>query len=225
MSPRSARRKVVVTGIIVIILVALGIAGGLLLRMHINTLQEPATAESDSGQNAGDNMDLSADEREDAVRLFGEGVRVINRTSVKDSLSAESEEAVSRKLKQRGFGDIAITSEYSLEGEYYEAEEINGDSSEEHPVYEALYVSESGDLWNVLDYNGQIMAYPVSYNLDSSRGVSLVVSEKESVTSYVSETNEFFEIIPERTQLVVGRVDHIDAATLDALTAEELDRL
>lgn len=225
MKSRPARRKVIVTGIVIIVLVALGIAGGLFLRMHIESLQEPAATESDGTQGANDSIDLNADEREDAVDLFGEGVQVINRTKVEDSPSVESEETVSRKLMQRGFGDIDITSEYSLEGEYYKAEEVYEDSSEMHPAYEALYVSESGDIWNVLDYNGQIMAYPVSYNLDSSRGVSLVISEKETVTSYVSETNEFYEIIPVETQLVIGQVDRIDAATLEGLTAEELDRL
>ncbi|MBQ9002259.1 MAG: hypothetical protein IJ087_10440 [Eggerthellaceae bacterium] len=225
MSSRPSRRNVIVTGIAVIVLVALGVAGGLFLRTYIETLQEPTTAESDRGQVASNETDLNADEREDAVKIFGEGVQVVSRTSVEDSLDVDSEETVSRKLKQHGFGSIAITSEYSLKGEYYKAKEVDEDSSEEHPAYEALYVSGSGDLWNILDYNGQIMAYPVSYNLDSSRGVSLVISEKDSVTSYVSETNEFYEIIPAETQLVVGQVDRVDAAALDALTAEELDRL
>ena len=112
-----------------------------------------------------------------------------------------------------------------MEGDYSEAREISRDSSEMHPTYEAPYVSETYEMWTVLDYNGQMMAYPVSYNIDSSRSAELIISESESITSYDSDSNSFYEVVPSESKLIVRQVGRIDASTLDSLTAEEIDKL
>lgn len=141
-----------------------------------------------------------------------------------DSEDALTEAEVYELLTGRGFGENEITSTYTMEGEFYDAAEISESSDEKHPVYETYYFSASGDIWIVSVINNTIVATPVSYNLQSDLGVQVLIAESDTITSYDSTTNQFFETTPNENVLLVVTVDSIDAGTLDGLTVEEIDR-
>lgn len=69
------------------------------------------------------------------------------------------------------------------------------------------------------------MAYPVSYNMQSSSNVQVMISEKDTVMSYDSRTGKFYETIPKESELIVKKVGRIDAETIENLMDGEIDKL
>ena len=147
---------------------------------------------------------------------------VIEVIDVKESKKIPSESEVIHLLNERGFTDCIVTYPYDLNGDYYEDAEINEDSSEKRPMYLAYYLTDKGEVWNIHIINGEIFAYPVSYNLDSELNVEVIVSETEYITSYDCETNKFYVTVPKETVVRVIHVDRIDKKTLERLDFEEI---
>ena len=69
------------------------------------------------------------------------------------------------------------------------------------------------------------MANPVTYNLQSKLDAQVIISENESVVSYDSTTNMFYETIPDKSALIVKRLKQIDAESLGKLNNEGIDKL
>lgn len=69
------------------------------------------------------------------------------------------------------------------------------------------------------------MANPVSFNAESELGVQLIIAESEVISCYDSQSNMFYETIPNETELIVKVVDRIDTETLDRLTVEVIKEL
>ena len=162
--------------------------------------------------------------RVDADAYYKEHATVIEKIPAKKSKEVLTESQAVQLFRDRGFDQEPIKTEYSMDGAYQEATEVSeGDTK--HPKYFCNYVTENGDLWTIVMLNGQIMASPVSYNLQSQRKVAVVLSEDPVVTAYDSTSNTVFEIIPKDTMLTVVKVDRIDAETLARFTYEEIDGL
>lgn len=161
----------------------------------------------------------------DADAYFEDNSEVINEIDANDSDVVLSEAEISDDLTDRGFGEYPITTEYSMDGEYYEETDISDSSSSKHPIYQTYYITENGDIWTIFVINDAVMANPVSYNDQSDLGVQLIISESDTVTSYDSTTNKFYETIPDESVLIVKTVERIDADTLEDLTIEEIDDL
>ena len=180
-------------------------------------------------QNGSDEtVETSADidlPRLDADTYFEERAEVISVVDAAKSASVLTEKQVTEDLTNRGFDTFPITSDYSMDGDFYSDTEINSSSSEKHPLFTTYYVSSAGEYWTIYEVNGSIIAYPVSYNLQSQRGVQLVVSESEVITSYDSESNQFYETIPNQNSLIVITVDRIDVESLDKLTIDVIDSM
>lgn len=149
---------------------------------------------------------------------------IIMEISVNDSNDVLTEAETCIELTGRGFEKYPITTEYSMDGVYSDSTNISDNSSNKHPMYQTYYVSSNGDLWTVFVINGSIMANPVSFNLQSSRSTQVIVSETETVMSYDSAANRFYETIPHKSALVLITVDKIDAETLDKLTSREIEQ-
>ena len=79
-------------------------------------------------------------------------------------------------------------------------------------------------MWIISLIDGDIVANPVSYNMQSALETQLIVSESEIITSYDSSTNKYYKTVPNESTLIVRIVDKIDADTLDTLTIEELGK-
>ena len=73
--------------------------------------------------------------------------------------------------------------------------------------------------------NGTIAANPVFYNEQSELPAQLIITETDSLVSYDSSKNKFYETVPINLALIVKKVDTINAETLEKLTIEEIDSL
>lgn len=161
----------------------------------------------------------------DADEYFENNSTVVSVVDAATSADVLTEKQVSSSLTELGFTDYPITSDYTMEGTYYQAAEISQGSGDKHPVYETYYVTNDDHVWTIFVINGKVMANPVSYNLQSGLGVQVIISETESVISYDGTTNQFYETVPNASELIVKVVDKIDAQTLETLTFEVIDGL
>lgn len=150
---------------------------------------------------------------------------VISVMDVNESENVPTETEVTEILKERGFADYPITCEYAMDGTYNDEDETTEGSIEKHPMYETYYVSAAGEAWIVSVINGQIIANPISFNLESELESQILISETERIISYNDESNKFYETIPKKSAVIVKTVERIDAKTLDRLTIEEINNL
>ena len=151
----------------------------------------------------------------DANDYFENNSTILSTVKVEDSDKIRSEADVYKDFSARGFSKYSITTEYSLDGEYYDSVVISETSTAKHPMYQTYYVTENGDYWSIFEINGAMMASPLSYNLESGENVQIVVSETDTVTSYDSVTNQFFITEPKDTVMIVIKVNKIDSTALD----------
>lgn len=140
---------------------------------------------------------------------------IIARYYVEDSDSVLSEAEVAELLTAKGFDTTSITTYYSIDGEYGETIEISATSEDQHPLYEAYYETEDGDIWYLMIVDGDIMAFSLSYLYDED--TPIVISEHEYLTSYDSTENIFYQTIPNEDIIVVEVVDEITAEVLATL--------
>lgn len=158
----------------------------------------------------------------DAEEYFQENAEIVETVDTKNSSRVLTESGVTTMLKDRGLSGNPITANYSMEGEYSEDFEISDSSEVKHPTYQTYYQNESGELWIILVVEGDVVANPLSFNLQSSLGAQLIVSESDTVTSYDSTTNKYFRTKPKDSAVILRIVERVDATTLDTLTAGEL---
>ncbi len=158
----------------------------------------------------------------DADSYFASNSTIISKRAVKDSIDVFSQADIFADLKKRGFDTHPITTEYSMDGDYFEEVEISNKSSDYHPTYSTSYLTKEEDLWTVFVVDNFVMATPVSYNLQSELGVEIVISESNTVMSYDSATNKFFETIPNESELIVKTIELINAEALEGLSRGEL---
>lgn len=160
-----------------------------------------------------------------ADEYYKNNSQIISEINIKDSDKVSSEKDIKRNFGERGFNNYPITYEYSMDGQYSDASEISDSSDEKHPMYTTYYVTENGDVWTIVEVNGTIVANPVFYNEQSELPVQLIISETESIVSYDSAKNKFYETIPNNLALLVKKVEKINNETLEKLTIEEIDSL
>lgn len=180
-----------------------------------NATDESANGTTESGEHF-----VSAP---DAEAYYEENAKIVDVVDVNKSKDVQTEAESYEELVNRGFNQYAVSSSYSMDGDYSDAADISESSAEKHPIYETYYFTKSGDLWTIFVINGVTMANPVSYNLQSGLNVQVIVSESDTIMSYDSTTNKFFETIPDASALIVVTVERIDAETLETLTIEEID--
>ncbi|MCR5664947.1 MAG: zinc ribbon domain-containing protein [Oscillospiraceae bacterium] len=163
----------------------------------------------------------------DAEAYYRENAESYRKISVKSSKNVQTEKEAAADFARRGFDQMPITAEYAIDGSRRDGTGISEDASDKHPTYETYYTAESGEIWLIQNYNGAVTAYPMKYNeLLAERGVEklVAISETDSIMCYDCETNCFFEVVP-KPPIIVKTVDRINSYTLEALTAEEIDRL
>ena len=163
-------------------------------------------------------------ESTEADEFYEQNSHVISEVDVNNSGVVQTEAELCENLAKRGFEDYPVTTEYSMDGEYFDATTISEESSEKHPIYQMYYITSNEEVWTIFIINGSIMANPVSYNMQSE-GVQVMISESETVTSYDSTTNKFYETIPDKSVLFVKKVEEINTETLERLTFVEIDDL
>ena len=170
--------------------------------------------------NNGNSEELTIDPI-DAEKYYKEHSNLVSITNATDSEDVTSEKDTVILLNDRGFKEYPVTTNYSIEGEYYESKTINESSSETHPIYTTYYLSANNVLWGVSLINGNITAYPVSYNLDEQLDKPFLIVESDTVVSYDSVSNKFFETEPDNSELILKKISRIDTSALDNYKLEE----
>jgi len=142
------------------------------------------------------------------------------------SENVQTEEEVYAVLTERGFTQFPVTTNYEIDGEFCDSVEIEEDSSDKHPYYRTYYVSEvTGVVWAISITNGSFSALPASYNNEHFNDPPIMLSETKMTTSYDATENKFYVIIPFTNLVTLKQIVLIDAATLDTLTVEEIEKL
>ena len=219
--------------IILVVLLVLGVLalgfGGYTFINAINNKPVVDTPIADGDKTDNDNDESVPSSYEiappDADAYFKNNATAIAEFDINDSNEVRTETETYNNFVDRGFTENPITTEYAMDGKYYEATEISDSSTSKHPIYQTYYVSANGDIWTILEINGTIIANPLSYNDQSGLDVSVVISESTTITSYDSTTNKFYETIPNASALIVKTVSRIDAETLESLTFGGIDAL
>lgn len=183
------------------------------------------TSSGSISSDGGNGTQPPADEGTTPEEYYEDIAELIDVIPVEDSDSVLTETEVKSFLEERGFDDYPITYQFLINGEDVGETEILDGSTDTHPMYQTFYLSENSEVWTVYVINGDIFAYPASFNLESDLGAELLVSESEKLTSYYKKSNKFYVTIPYESAAIVIVVDRIDAEALDALCIEEICRL
>lgn len=160
-----------------------------------------------------------------ADEYYWNNSEVISVIDAKDSEDVPNETEVIDILNERGFNDYPITYMYSIDGEYNNETEVSNNSVDKHPMYQTYYIDENGNFWIIFIINGDIIANPISFNLESDLAAELLISESEELTSYDNLTNKFYVTIPKESTVIVKTINEINAEALDKLTMEEISKL
>ncbi|MCR5460121.1 MAG: hypothetical protein K6F51_09515 [Acetatifactor sp.] len=231
-------------GRIVIITALLIILGGVVLFVVIRSKvdhspKEPSeetmevVASSESGSNEKKTRDgdmvISKEEEtyvEESVEDYLERTaKIVSKVSVIESANVMTGAEVTGFFGDRGFGDASITSDFSMDGNYVDEVEVTSNTAEKYPEYTSVFEAESGITWMLDVANGCITAIPISYLIDNEVNLRIILSESDKLVSYDPESNQFFEVVPDKWEYFVVTVPKVDAETLNKLTSEELDKL
>ena len=158
---------------------------------------------------------------DDTMAAYG---AIVNRIPAKDSQALKPEAEAAKDFADRGFTQNPVTASFTVDGQYTTATEISSTSLVKHPYYETTYITPDNVMWVISEVNGQMMAYPASYNSNGNWSVMHMVAENETVYGYDSAKNQFYELEANGTGMVLKRIDRIDTQTLDSLTAAEVER-
>lgn len=189
--------------------------------LYLTGLKERDPDDSRQDEKALDYEDYKV-EAPDAEEYFRQHSQIIEQFYVQDSGNVLTEAESIHVLEERGFTGDPVTAEYTMDGVYSDAAAVSDTSADRHPAYQTAYTAGNGALWMIMIIDGDIMANPVSYNMQSSLDVQVVVAESDMITSYDSATNQFFKTIPDESEMIVRKVEKIDAETLETMTNEML---
>ena len=214
----SMTKRLLITAVAVVLIACLSLS-------LVGCKSNSSSGESSSNRDYDDDRDSRPEDTETYAETYYESNgEVFASVYAEEADDVPTEADTCRAMDDLGFVQFPVTSSYTMDGEYYSAQESDRSAQTKHPIYETYYIAENGDIWTIFVINGVVMANPTSYNLQSGLGVKVIVSESESVMSYDSTSNKFFETVPNESALLVLSVDKIDAAALDALTVEEIDK-
>lgn len=163
-------------------------------------------------------------QRPDALETAKQIGTVVSQTSIASSTTMQTGAEAYYDLVGRGFTQDSVISYYGGDGAFLEEERENTyATTEKSPFYLTTYVTQKGDIWMIVSTNGRIAAYPFTYNSGDYWQVLHVVSETDTFLQYDSVSKTFIEVSPKPSEVYIKTVARIDAATLESMTAEEVD--
>ena len=157
----------------------------------------------------------------DTEQYYNDNSKVISKINALDSEEVKTIKEASEIMKDRGFSDYPTIPLNTMNGDLLEENEIDESSSDMYPVFQTYYESSQGDIWTIQIINGSVSAYPVSFVLDNGSEIPILIVESDTVLSYDSVTNQFYETVPYESELTMIKVDHIDTDSLDTCNLEE----
>lgn len=147
--------------------------------------------------------------------------QVLETIDVSTSDQSVSEATITKLFNDKGFTDSVIFTAYSMDGTYNGDGIIDGKSTECHPLYYASYINSDNYCWTVYYCNGEWSASPISYMYSGLTKTEIIVSEKEYIMSYDSDTNCFYKMIPSSSECIIKTVSVINSEMLDELAKKE----
>ena len=156
---------------------------------------------------------------------FWDNAEVLDVIKADESEVVPTETEVASILEDRGFEDFPITYDFSIDGTFVDTTEVQSESSAKHPVYFTYYRTQNDDVWIIYIINDSVMAYPLSYNMESTQSAELIISESAHITSYIDGSNKYYVTIPSESMMIVKVVEQINADTLEQLTNTAIDAL
>ena len=128
-------------------------------------------------------------------------------------------------IRQRGFKDIEIWSDFDIDGTYVGTVTIDESSSSKYPSYKAFYVSDKNVTWLVYVNCGKYAAVPLG-DSDGALSKSVILAESDTITQYDGMKNEYSDFDLAALAGVTGvKVAKIDKATLDSYSTDDLNRM
>lgn len=116
----------------------------------------------------------------------------------------------------RGFGDLQLMADFSLDGSYSDPHPLDASSADRYPSYKMLYTAQTGVIWAVYVNEGAYLAIPLG-TPEQQLGKEIILSESDVVTQYDGSRNQYSDFpIDGLTDEVGVRVRRVDAATLDS---------
>ncbi len=156
---------------------------------------------------------------------FWENSTVIDVIDAEDSNDLLTEEEAIDFLAERGFDAFPVTYYATQNGQYVGDTSAEDGSGDKHPLYYTYYISSNNLVWTIYVVNNSIIAYPVSFNLESTLSAPLLYSESNKLTSYDNDSNRFYVTIPFESANIVKELETINAEALDNLTLEEIGKI
>ena len=161
----------------------------------------------------------------DADKYYQNNSDVLSTDKASESGTMMTEKEVYELMEKRGFKDFTVTTSYTANGEFIESKEISKSSSEKHPMYEAVYSFESGEIWSITIVNNSITAYPLRYNYQHNTNTKVMLAENDYMVSYDSKADKFYKTVPHNDILILKKIGQINESTLRGLDFGEIDKL
>lgn len=123
---------------------------------------------------------------------------------------------------ERGFGDLQLMADFSLDGSYSDPHPLDASSADRYPSYKMLYTAQTGVIWAVYVNEGAYLAIPLG-TPEQQIAKEIILSESDVVTQYDGSRNQYSDFpLSGLTDEVGVRVQRIDAATLDSYSLATL---
>lgn len=211
---------------IVVEVVALVVLGGFLILSHFGVFDSKEDVKANS--NVSSSISASSDDSEinpiDAEKYYKENGEIISITDYKDAKELNSEKEVYTLLKERGFAENPIYTDFSENGEYLDQQEIDKNSDKKYPMYHTSYVSSNGDYWIIDVINGCITASSLNYSVTNEDKVQILFCESNDVIGYDNVSNKFFKTVPKENFMTLKKVSKINAQTLNQISEKGVDK-
>lgn len=218
------KRKQRLPLIITLSIVGIAVAGAGIFAVvkHLNKDSETTSKKKKTVKNTetSENVFLKDVEYPDVEAYFAERAEIVSVTSAKKSKNALTEQEAVEMMRERGFTEYPVSTDYTINGGYEEIVSVSEDSSTIHPMYRTYYLSSDNVYWVITLIDDKMIATPSSYNLGHMDRVPIEVSETKEIVSYDFSTNSFYSTIPFESAMDVRVVDKIDADTLESMELE-----
>ena len=136
-----------------------------------------------------------------------------------------SEAEVFALLTEKNLNQHPISYEYDINGNYIDETTIDKNSNVKHPMYQTMYVTSEGEVWNIFIVGKTIYASALSYYYETDTEIEYIFGETETLICYAEDTNKYYITIPKNTVVAYNVINSVDAETLDKFTFEEIDKL
>lgn len=229
---KSVKRKHSLKTFIIIILVLLLCFGTVVVLAYFDVIDVPFVSDFLEGTGRRTSSVLGSVpekpeysfEAPNAEDYYQENGKIVNKYNAKKSAEVHTEIETQSNLSARGFDTSDFFAPFSMSGEYKGngIQDHQSPTDTAHPMYQVVYISPAGEIWNVYEINGHIQAYSVSYMVTNKSEREVFVTEGDTVWGYDASTNTFYETIPNSSAAIQIKVGRIDADTLNSLDSKEI---